>query len=308
MKILITGGAGFIASQIQDAYLQAGHDVVVVDDLSHGRRENLNPGAKFHQVDIRSPELERLIAAEKPEVVSHHAAQMEVKRSVDDPIFDAEVNVLGGLRVLRSAVEAGARKVIFSSSGGTVYGEQKVFPATEEHTTDPLSPYGVTKLAFEKYLKFFHVQYGIETVSLRYANIYGPRQDPHGEAGVVAIFAQKFLAGMAPVIYGSGTNTRDYVYVGDVVDANVRALGNVPSGAYNIGTATETDVLTLVRILRELTGSSLEAQHGPARPGEQLRSSLSPRLAGEKLGWTPRMALRDGLARTVEFFRTKASA
>ncbi len=308
MKILITGGAGFIASQIQDAYLQAGHDVVVVDDLSHGRRENLDPRAKFYQVDIRSPELERIIAAEKPEVVSHHAAQMEVKRSVDDPIFDAEVNVLGGLRVLKSAVDAGARKIVFSSSGGTVYGEQQVFPATEEHSTDPLSPYGVTKLTFEKYLKFFHVQYGLEYVCLRYANIYGPRQDPHGEAGVVAIFAQRLLAGKAPVIYGSGTNTRDYVYVGDVVDANVRALGQVPSGAYNIGTATETDVLTLVRILKELTGSRLEAQHGPARPGEQLRSSLSARLAAEKLGWTPRMALHDGLARTVEFFRAKAAA
>jgi UDP-glucose 4-epimerase len=307
MKILITGGAGFIASHIQDAYLQAGHEVVVVDDLSHGRRENLNPRARFYQVDIRSPEVAQIIALEKPEVVNHHAAQMEVKRSVDDPLFDAEVNLLGGLRVLKAAVDAGARKLIFSSSGGTVYGEQQVFPATEEHRTDPLSPYGVAKLAFEKYLNFFHLHHGIEYVCLRYANIYGPRQDPHGEAGVVAIFAEKMLAGRAPCIYGTGTNTRDYVFVDDVVDANVRALGDVPSGAYNIGTATETDVLQLVRILRELTGCTLEAQHVAARPGEQLRSTLSPRLAGEKLGWKPRMALREGLARTVEFFRGKVA-
>ncbi|MBI3892471.1 MAG: NAD-dependent epimerase/dehydratase family protein, partial [Candidatus Wallbacteria bacterium] len=303
MKILITGGAGFIGSHIQNAYLATGHAVAVIDNLVHGKPENLRAEAQFHRLDIRSEEAERVIRAFRPEVVNHLAAQMEVRRSVEDPFFDADVNIIGALRVLKAAVESGCRKFVFSSTGGAIYGEQSAFPATEEHPCFPLSPYGVTKLAFEKYLHYFHALTGMQYVALRYANVYGPGQDPHGEAGVVAIFAERLLAGQQPVINGDGKQTRDYVFVGDVVAANLLALGDVPSGAYNIGTGIETDVNELFRILRELTGASAEETHVPAKAGEQRRSCLSAAKAAGVLGWSPRTLLREGLARTVEYFR-----
>ncbi|MBI4872130.1 MAG: NAD-dependent epimerase/dehydratase family protein [Candidatus Riflebacteria bacterium] len=308
MKILITGGAGFIGSHVQDVYLDAGHEVLVVDDLSHGNRENLRPETRFFQMDVRSPAVAELIAREKPDAVGHFAAQMEVRRSVEDPFFDAEVNILGGLRVLKAAAECGTPKFIFASTGGAIYGEQTEFPASESHVCAPLSPYGITKLAFEKYLHYFHVLTGIRTVCLRYANVYGPRQDPQGEAGVVAIFAQKFLAGQSPTIFGDGSQTRDYVFVGDVARANLLALGDVPPGCYNIGTGVETDVNRLCGLLAGLLGSKLPAIHAAAKAGDLARSCLSAKRAQEVLGWRPQVGLEEGLSRTSEFFRQRSRA
>jgi UDP-glucose 4-epimerase len=303
MKVLVTGGAGFIGGHVADAYLAAGHDVVVIDDLSTGRRGNLNPKARFYQVDIRSNEVADILAREKPQVLNHHAAQMDVRRSVADPVFDAQVNLVGLLNVLEHGRQNGLQRVIFASSGGTVYGDQDNYPGLESDRTDPVSPYGVAKLATEKYLHFYRLTYGMSYVALRYANVYGPRQNPHGEAGVVAIFTLKMLHGEKPVINGDGKQSRDYVFIQDVVRANVLALDADYSGCLNIGTGIETDVNQLFGMLRELIGSDAPESHGPAKPGEQARSVLDPRLAAEKLGWRPQSDLRDGLRLTVESFR-----
>jgi UDP-glucose 4-epimerase len=306
MRILVTGGAGFIGSHIVDTYINAGHDVTVVDDLSTGKRQNLNPKAHFVQADIQDPTVRQLIVRDKIEVLNHHAAQMDVRRSVADPMFDARVNILGMLNLLEGAREAGVKKIIFSSSGGTVYGEQETFPATEEHPTHPICPYGVSKRTGEHYLYFYNVEYRIPYIALRYANIYGPRQDPHGEAGVVAIFALKLLAGEQPVVNGDGKQTRDYVFVGDVARANLAALQANYTGPINIGTAIETDVNQLFGHLRHLTGSTAPETHGPAKPGEQRRSVLAWSRAQQLLGWQPEMKIEEGLRRTVEYFRTRA--
>ncbi len=306
MRILVTGGAGFIGSHIVDTYINAGHDVIVVDDLSTGKRQNLHPKAHFVQADIQDPTVRQLIGREKVEVLNHHAAQMDVRRSVADPMFDARVNILGMLNLLEGAREAGVKKIIFSSSGGTVYGEQETFPATEEHPTHPICPYGVSKRTGEHYLYFYNVEYRMPYIALRYANIYGPRQDPHGEAGVVAIFALKLLAGEQPVVNGDGKQTRDYVFVGDVARANLAALQADYTGPINIGTAIETDVNQLFGHLRHLTGSTAPETHGPAKAGEQRRSVLAWDRARQLLGWQPEMKIEEGLRRTVEYFRTRA--
>ena len=303
MRILVTGGAGFIGSHVVDMYLEAGHDVFVVDDLSTGKRENLHPKAHFLHADILDLAVRKLIAAEKIDVVNHHAAQMDVRRSVADPLFDARVNLLGMLNVLEGAREAKVKKVIFSSSGGTVYGEQTMFPAGEEHPTQPISPYGVSKRSGEQYLYFYSVEYGIPYVALRYANIYGPRQDPHGEAGVVAIFTLRLLSGNQPLINGDGKQTRDYVFVKDVARANLAVLQTDYCGPINIGTSIETDVNQLFQHLRTLTNSAFPEQHGPTKPGEQRRSVLAWSRAREVLGWSPMIGLEEGLRQTVEFFR-----
>jgi UDP-glucose 4-epimerase len=303
MKILVTGGAGFIGGHVADAYLAAGHDVVVIDDLSTGRSSNLNPKARFHQVDIRSDEVAEILAREKPQVLNHHAAQMDVRRSVADPVFDAQVNLVGLLNLLEHGRRNGLQRVIFASSGGTVYGDQDHYPGLETDRTDPVSPYGVAKLATEKYLHFYRLTYGISYVALRYANVYGPRQNPHGEAGVVAIFTLKLLHGEKPVINGDGKQSRDYVFIEDVVRANLLALDCEYSGCLNIGTGIETDVNQLFHMLRDLTGSDAAEHHAAAKPGEQARSVLDPKLAAEKLGWRPHSDLRDGLRITVESFR-----
>ena len=305
MNILVTGGAGFIGSNIVDAYLHAGHTVVIVDDLSTGNIENVNPKAKFHRIDLRDPAVETVFKETKIDVINHHAAQMDVRKSVADPKFDASVNILGMLNVMELGVKYGVKKVIFSSTGGAIYGEQDYFPADEQHPLRPLSPYGVTKLATEKYLFYYHAVYGLQHVILRYANIYGPRQNPHGEAGVIAIFADKMLKGEQPVINGDGKQTRDYVYVSDVVRANVLALTHSSSDIFNIGTGIENDVNTLFRIIKKFSGVACEEKHGEAKIGEQLRSVIDHSKAKKILGWEPTIMLDEGLRRTVEFFREK---
>jgi UDP-glucose 4-epimerase len=305
MRVLVTGGAGFIASHVVDAYLAAGHEVAVVDDLSGGRRENLNPRARFYQLDVRAAEIDDVLARERPEVLNLHAAQMSVRRSVDDPAFDAQVNVLGLLNLLERGRRHGVRRVLFASSGGAIYGDQETYPAPEQHPTAPLSPYGITKLAGERYLYFYAVEYRIPYVALRYGNVYGPRQDPHGEAGVIAIFSEKLLTGQQPVINGDGAQTRDYVYIEDVVRANVAVLDRDYSGPLNIGTGRETSVNELFRALQAACGTSLPEQHGPAKSGEQRRSVIDPARAAEVLGWRAQTSLADGLRRTLDFFRQK---
>lgn len=305
MKVLVTGGAGFIASHISDALLAAGHEVVVIDDLSGGKRTNVPAAAKFYHADIRAPEVREIMRNERPDVLCHHAAQMDVRRSVADPAFDADVNVLGMINLLEGAREVGVKKVLFASSGGAVYGEQDDFPAAESHATRPLSPYGITKATGELYLFYYHAVHGLPYVALRYANVFGPRQDPHGEAGVVAIFTERLLDDKPPTINGDGKQSRDYVFVGDVVRANLKALESDLVGPVNIGTGIETDVNMLYTHLRVLTASPHQATHGPAKAGEQRRSVVSNHRAAEVLGWTPEVTLEEGLRRTVEFFRSR---
>lgn len=302
MKILITGGAGFIASHIQDAYIAAGHEVAIVDNLVSGNKRNLNPQAKFYEEDINSPKIQEIFKSFKPDLVNHHAAQMDVRRSVSDPSYDAQVNVLGFINLLEAAKNNGVNKFIFASSGGAIYGEQNYFPADEKHPRKPASPYGLTKLVGEEYLALYERLYGIQYVALRYANIYGPRQNPHGEAGVVAIFCQKLLAGQVPIINGDGKQTRDYVFVSDVVKANVTALDPKIQGVYNIGTGLESDVNDLADILAKLAGKG-QFEHGPAKTGEQRRSVIDASQAGKTLNWKPEVKLEEGLKQTFDWFK-----
>ncbi|MFA5014461.1 MAG: NAD-dependent epimerase/dehydratase family protein [Actinomycetota bacterium] len=304
MKVLITGGAGFIGSNVADGLLEKKHEVVIVDDLSNGKKENIPEEAKFYRCDIRSKKLYSIFKTEKPEIVIHNAAQLSVRVSVENPLMDADINVIGGLNVIQACHTYNVKKIIFASSGGTVYGEQKYFPADEEHPTRPISPYGVAKLTTENYLYYFYKTYGLNYISLRYGNIYGPRQDPYGEAGVVAIFSSKILKGENPIINGDGLQTRDYVYVGDVVDVNIRAMESDFTGSMNVGTEKETTVMELFKILREVSGESdVEEVHGPSREGEQRRSQLSYGLAKKILGWQPGMSLDEGLKITYNWFK-----
>lgn len=303
MKIAVTGGAGFIASQIVDAYIERGHEVHIIDDFSTGQESNLNSKATVHKIDIAEGEAAKQIEQIKPDVLSHHAAQMDVRYSVADPAFDARVNIIGFINLLEASKNAGVKKVIFASSGGAVYGEQEVFPAPESHVTQPASPYGVSKRTGELYLSYYHQAFGMPFIALRYANVYGPRQSAKGEAGVVAIFLSLLLSGKTPVINGDGRQTRDYVYVGDVVAANVAALESSFIGQINIGTGIETDVVTIFKHLRDAVGSQVDAQHGPAKTGEQRRSCLDATRAAEILGWRPQMALPEGLRRTAVFYQ-----
>lgn len=308
MRILVTGGAGFIGSHVAEKFIVLGHEVLILDNLSTGRRENIPSGAAFIEGDITDAALvEKLFRDNALDVVNHHAAQMDVRHSVADPTFDARINILGTINLLQACVPTAVKKFMFASTGGAIYGEQETFPATEEHPARPVSPYGVSKLACEKYLYFYHVQYGLDALVTRYANVYGPRQNPHGEAGVVAIFSRKLVSGETVTINGDGLQTRDYVYVGDVVAANVAALNHTASLTFNVGTGLETDVATLYRCLAAAAGSDVKPQHGPAKPGEQQRSVISPQLAGEVLGWAPRIALEDGLRATYQSFLDSAT-
>lgn len=302
MKVLLTGGAGFIGSHVAEHLLVRGHEVAIVDNLSTGKKENVPEGARFYEQDIREGCAE-VFEDFAPQALCHQAAQMDVRRSVREPDFDAEVNVLGTLRLLENCVHYNVAKVVFASTGGAIYGEQSIFPAPEDHPQYPVSPYGVSKLAGERYMHFYHAQYGLSYSALRYANVYGPRQDPHGEAGVVAIFCGNLAAGHASRINGTGEQTRDYVYVGNVAAANVLALeGEAPSGAYNVGTGIETSVNELYEILRGISGRDLPPEHGPAKPGEQLRSSVDPSAARRTLGWYQQVELAVGLKETLSFF------
>jgi len=305
VKILVTGGAGFIGSHVADAYLNAGHDVVIMDDLSSGVRENLNPKAKFYHVDVRSDQVEGIFQREKFDVVNHHAAQMDVRRSVADPKHDASVNVLGSLHLLESSRRNGVTKFIFASTGGAIYGEQDSFPADEDHPQRPLSPYGVSKLCVERYLYYYHRVHGLQSVAMRYANVYGPRQNPFGEAGVVAIFAHKMLKGEQPVINGNGKQTRDYVYVADVVQANLLAERAPGFGVYNVGTGVENDANTLFKKLRKYLSPDCKEEHGPPMVGEQQRSVVSFAKIKKELGWSPTTKFEEGLYLTAEYFKQK---
>ena len=310
MNILVTGGAGFIASHIVDAFVDRGDDVVVIDNLISGNLDNLNPKAEFIEGDITDAKLVRKIfRAHKFEIVNHHAAQLDVRKSVADPVFDCEQNIIGSLNLLEAAKEVGSlKRFMLASTGGAIYGEQDYFPADEKHPTRPISPYGVAKRTIELYLHYYEQIEKIPYVAFRYTNVYGPRQSPHGEAGVVAIFTEKLLDGEECVINGDGTQTRDYVYVGDVVRAHMLALGKLKgSDIINISTATETDVNEIFQVLSGLTtNGEAEAKHGAAKAGEQQRSVCSYDHATKVLGWRPEMTLIEGLRETVDFFQHKA--
>ena len=304
MKILVTGGAGFIASQIADAYILAGHEVYVLDNLSTGFLKNLNPDAHFIKSDISSPSLAELFEKVKFDVVNHHAAQIDVRKSVNDPIFDANTNILGTIILLQACIKTNVKKFMFASTGGAVYGEQEYFPADEKHPTNPVSPYGITKLSIEKYLYFYKNEYGLKHTILRYANVYGPRQNPFGEAGVVAIFTNKLLRNENPIINGEGKQTRDYVFVEDVVKANVTTLEDENSDIFNVGTGIETSVNELFASINSIAGGKAEEKHGPAPKGEQARSVITSEKLFSKFNWKPSIKIDEGLKKTFEFFKS----
>lgn len=303
MKVLVTGGAGFIGSHLVDRLIQEGNEVVVIDDLSTGKRKQVNKKAQLYKMDIRSKRVERVFRKERPVVMVHLAAQMNVRHSTEDPGFDADVNILGTLNLLEHAVKQGVRKVSFASSGGAIYGEQEVFPAAESHRTDPLSPYGISKLAGEKYLAYYANALGLRSAILRFANVYGPRQEPEGEAGVIAIFAKRMLEGGQPIINGTGKQTRDFVYVDDVVEALMVTLDEDIQGTFNVGTGRETTVNECYGIIKELTKSTCKDLFGAAKKGEQQRSVVDVSKLSERFDWEPRVSLPDGLKMTVDFFR-----
>ncbi|MBO6577344.1 MAG: NAD-dependent epimerase/dehydratase family protein [Rhodothermales bacterium] len=306
--ILVTGGAGFIGSHIADALVGRGHDVHILDDLSSGIRDNVPAAATLHVHDVRSQEAAALFEEHRFEVLVHHAAQMDVRRSVADPRFDADVNLGGLLNLMEAGRQHGLKKVVFASTGGAIYGEPEYTPQDEAHPLNPLSPYGIAKLSSEKYLYFYEQEYGISWVALRYGNVYGPRQNPHGEAGVVAIFCERLLQDKPTVINGDGKQTRDYVFVRDVVAANMAAMEHEGSGVFNVGTGVETDVNELFRTLRDLVDPAIPENHGPAKPGEQRRSVLSYGRTADQLGWAPTVSVKEGLAATMAFFRQRLEA
>lgn len=302
-KVLVTGGAGFVGSHLVDAYIAQGNEVVVVDDLSTGKQRNIDPRAKFYHLSILDQQLDEVFNSEKIDLISHHAAQTSVRNSVADPAFDAQLNVLGTIKLLELSVKYGVKKFIFASTGGAIYGEQNYYPADENHPLRPLSPYGTSKLAAEKYLWLYNVNHGLDTIILRYANVYGPRQDPYGEAGVVAIFTQKILNAEQPIINGNGEQTRDFVSVSDVVRANLMAESLKGCQTINIGTSTEVTITSLFDKLAAISQVKVHRVYGPALPGEQLRSVLNYKRAQKLLGWEPQVSLENGLREVFEFFK-----
>ncbi len=304
-KILITGGAGFIGSHVAEAFLTAGWDVSIVDDLSSGKRENVPAAARFYPCDIRSAAAAEAVAKERPDVLCHHAAQIDVRKSMADPRFDADVNLGGLLNLLQAAVAAGVGRVLFASSGGATYGDTEVIPTPETHPQLPASNYGAAKAASELYLNVYRVTHGLPYAALRYGNVYGPRQDPHGEAGVVAIFCGRLLGGKPCTIYGDGKNTRDYVFVEDVARANLLAAERGLVGPLNVGTGVETDVNRVHALLAQAAGVPAAPEHGPGRLGEQRRSCIDASLAARAVGWRPAVGIEAGLARTLAWFRAR---
>ena len=310
MRILVTGGAGFIGSHVVDAYIAAGHEVAILDDFSTGSEANVNREAEVLRLDVRDKEgVAAAITAYRPDVVNHHAAQSEVPKSVADPGFDAMVNIVGGLNVLRASVDMGVRKFIFISTGGALYGEPDVIPADEDHPVRPLSPYGTSKLSFEQYLGTFHRTFGLEYTVLRYANIYGPRQDFHAEEGrAIAIFASRMVAGKPVTIDGDGEQARDMLHVADVAVANITALHRGAGGTYHISTGITVTINELFRKLALLTDYKLEPRFGPARKGDVYRIALDNSRARQDLGWEPKVTLEEGLSQTVEYFRQQVTS
>ena len=304
MKILVTGGAGFIGSHVVDLFVSQGYEVVVVDNLSTGRVTNLNPAAKFYQTDIRSPEVAEIVARERPDFISHHAAQIDVRRSVVDPLFDAEVNVLGSIRLVEAARQYGVQRFVYISTGGAVYGEPEYLPCDEAHPINPICPYGISKHTVEHYLFLAHYNYGLNYTVLRYPNVYGPRQDPHGEAGVVAIFCGRMLRQEPVTIYGDGLQERDFLYVGDCARANLLAVQQAQDGIYNLGTGRGANINELFDILREITHYPLRPGYGPAKVGETYKIYLQAAKAARDLGWQPTLSLSEGLSQTVAYFQT----
>ena len=303
-KILVTGGAGFIGSHVVDLFLAKGYEVVVLDDLSTGRLSNLNPHAKFYQIDIRDPKVRDVFAAEKPDYVSHHAAQMDVRRSVAQPLFDADVNILGSINLIECAREFEVKHFVYISSGGAAYGEPERLPCDEEHPINPICQYGASKHTVEHYLYMYHVNYGSKYTVLRYPNVFGPRQNPHGEAGVVAIFTGKMLADEPALVNGDGDQTRDFVYVGDCANANYLAVTvDHQPGIYNLGWGRPTSINDIFFTLAKATGYSHPIQHGPAKVGETRNIYLDAKKAARELGWTPTVSLEQGLEKTISYFR-----
>ena len=303
-KILVTGGAGFIGSHVVDLFVAKGYEVVVMDDLSTGHASNLNPAARFYQIDIRGPQVREVFEAEKPDYVSHHAAQMDVRRSVAQPLVDASINILGSINLLEYAREFGVKRFIYISTGGAVYGEPEKLPCDETHPINPICQYGASKHTVEHYLYMYHVNYGLSYTVLRYPNVFGPRQDPHGEAGVVSIFTGKMLSGEQVVINGDGDQTRDFVYVGDCARANYLALTmDHKPGIYNLGWGRPTSINDIFSILAKITGYPLSVQHGPAKVGETRHIYLDASKVKKELGWVPTVTLEEGLEKTVAYFK-----
>jgi UDP-glucose 4-epimerase len=304
MKVLVTGGAGFIGSHLVDALLQQGYQVVVVDNLSTGHLENINPAATFYQADICNSELEGIFEKERPEFVNHQAAQTVIQKSMEDPVFDANQNILGSLNLILQCLRFGVKKIIYASSGGAVYGEPKYCPVDESHPINPISYYAISKHTVEHYLYLAHLQHRLGYVVLRYSNVYGPRQNPKGEAGVVAIFTRQMLQGERPTIFGKGNKTRDYIHVSDVATANLVAMERDRNGVYNIGTGVEISDQEMFSLLAELTGYQSSPHYAPVREGEIYKICLDSSKAQKELGWQPQFLLREGLRETVNYYRS----
>lgn len=305
MKILVTGGAGFIGSHLVDRLVKLKYRVVVIDDLSSGKKENINSKAKFYKIDICQKKVSEIFRKEKIGIVFHLAAQKNLRKSVDDPVYDAQINILGSLNLLENCVKYKVKKFIFASTGGAIYGEAIKIPTPETYSAQPTSPYGITKLSIDYYLYFYHLVHGLKYISLRLANVYGTRQDPEGEAGVVAIFIDRILKNRQPVINGDGKQTRDYVYVDDVVKASILALKKNRVGYYNIGTEKETSVNQLFKKIVRISDQKIKEVHGPAKLGEQQRSCLDCQKAKKELSWQPKIDLNQGLRLTYQWFKEK---
>jgi UDP-glucose 4-epimerase len=307
VNILVTGGAGFIGSHIVNTYIEAGHCVTVIDNLSSGMLQFLNPKAKFYEINILDPKITEILKSEKINAINHHAAQISVSKSLINPLFDANTNIIGTLQLLQCAVSLKIEKLIFASTGGAIYGEQIYFPANEDHPSQPLNPYGISKLSTENYIKFFNDQFGMSTTILRYSNVFGPHQNPQGEAGVVAIFCERLMKDQKLIICGDGEQTRDFISVRDIAQANLIALDNSCTGTFNVATGNETSINSLAERLLRISGKKISAEHGSARQGDQSRSVIDYKKFHEGFGWQPEVSLEQGLVETYSFFQNQTT-